>query len=106
MSPGAAMLKPLCPTRWTARTVAIDSVLKNHSVLKSALLEIHEQNKDEYSLKAGGFLVVMEKISTYFSLHLLYLIISSTEQLSISLQGKDITLQESVLVTSMTITHL
>ena len=28
MSPGAPTLKPLCPTRWTVRTKAIDAVLK------------------------------------------------------------------------------
>ena len=106
MSPGAAKLKPLCPTRWTVRTAAIDSVLKNYSVLKSALLEIHEQGRDEYSLKAGGFLAAMEKFSTFFGLHLSYLIFSSTEQLSIALQGKDTTLQEAVSASSMTIRHL
>lgn len=37
MSPGATKLKPPCPTRWTARTVAIDSVLKNYFVLKTVL---------------------------------------------------------------------
>ena len=105
MLPGAAKLKPLCPTRWTVRSAAIDSVLKNYSVLKSALSEIHE-GRDEYALKAGGFLAAMEKFSTFFGLHLSYLIFSSTEQLSIALQGKDTTLQEAVSASSMAIRHL
>ena len=32
MTPGAPTLKPLCPTRWTVRTKAIDSVLRKYSV--------------------------------------------------------------------------
>ena len=68
-------LKPLCPTRWTVRTKAIEAVLSNYEVLTTALIDIHENGRDEYALKAGGYLRTMEKFSTS------YLIFSATEQL-------------------------
>ena len=50
---------------------------------------------DEYAMKAGGFLRMMEKFCTFFALKLCFLVFSSTEQLSCTLQGKDITIQEA-----------
>ena len=68
LSPGAPSLKPLCPTRWTVHTKAIEAVLSNYEVLKTALIDIHENGRDEYALKAGGYLRTMEKFSTFFGL--------------------------------------
>ena len=46
-------IKPPCPTRWTARTGAIEAVLKDYSLLMETLEEINNNTKDEYGLKAG-----------------------------------------------------
>lgn len=91
LSPQSPSLKPLCPTRWTVRTAAISSVIENYAVLCEALAEINLSTHDEYGRKAGGFLAQMEKFSTFFGLKLSHLVFSGTEQLSISLQGKDTT---------------
>ena len=66
MTPGAPTLKPLCPTRWTVRTKAIDSVLRNYSVLLNEL-EIVQQSKDEYAMKAHayGYLDTMGKFKAF-----------------------------------------
>ena len=96
LTPGAPSLKPLCPTRWTVRTRAIESVLTNYEVLTSALVEIHDSGRDEYALKAGGYLSTMDKFSTFFGLKISHLIFSATEQLSITLQGCNTTMQEAV----------
>ena len=96
LSPQSPSLKPLCPTRWTVRTAAISSVIENYAVLCEALAEINLSTHDEYGRKAGGFLAQMEKFSTFFGLKLSHLVFSGTEQLSISLQGKDTTVQESI----------
>ena len=37
----AVSLKSLCPTRWTARTTAVDSILKYYSIPLDGLEEIH-----------------------------------------------------------------
>lgn len=106
VSPGASTLKPLCPTRWTVRTGAIDSVLQNYEVLCSALEEIHASGNDEYSIKAAGFLSLMEKFNLFYGLKLSHLIFSAIEQLSISLQGKDTTIQESVHAAKLALNYL
>ena len=65
-------------------------------MLTTALIEIHESGRDEYALKAGGYLNTMEKFSAFFGLKLSHLIFSATEQLSITLQSRNTTMQEAV----------
>lgn len=89
-------LKPLCPTRWTARTGAIGAVLTDYSVLMETLDEVHQTTRDEYGLRAAGLLVALEKFSTLFGLKLGYLLFGASETLSKSLQGKDTTSQEAL----------
>lgn len=50
LSPGAPSLKPTC---WTVRTKAIEAVLSNYEVLTTAPINILENGRDEYALKAG-----------------------------------------------------
>jgi hypothetical protein len=75
------------------RTAAINAVLKNYEILCDALC-INAETHDEYGVKAGGFLAQMEKFSTFFGLKLSRVVFAASEQLSLSLQGKDITVQE------------
>lgn len=99
-------LKPLCPTRWTVRTGAINAVLANYEVLCDALCKIHAEGRDEYAMKAGGILHAMEKFCTFFGLHLSHLVFSATEQLSLSLQGKDTTVQEAIQASNLALNYL
>ena len=77
------------------RTRAIEAVLANYQLLLDALEEI-QQGKDEYALKANGFLHSILKFSTFFGLKVSQLIFSAIEQLSVALQGKDTTIQDAV----------
>ena len=106
MTPGTHDLRPLCPTRWTVRTGAIHAVITNYSTLCKALDEISTTGRDEYAMKANGFLQQMEKISTLFGLKLGYLVFSVTERLSCTLQGKDTTIQEATEAGRLTETYL
>ena len=74
MTPGTHDLRPLCPTRWTVRTGAISGVLANYTTLCTALDEISTSGRDEYAMKASGFLQQMEKFSTFFGLKVGYLV--------------------------------
>jgi len=103
--PGAPSLKPLCPTLWTVRTKAINAVLTNYHLLQGTL-EVIKEGKDEYALKAIGFLNNMDKFSTYYGLELSYLVFSATEQLSITLQGTDTSLQQAVQAAKLAITYM
>ena len=59
-------------------------------------LEIIKEGRDEYAMKDNGYLTSMQQFNISFGLKLSYLIFSATEQLSLTLQGKDTTIQEGV----------
>ena len=88
-SPSLPSIKPLCPTRWTVRTSAVDSVLKNYLVLMEALEKISEDScTSDARAKVS---TCMEQFRTYFGLRMCHLVFSATEQLATTLQGKTIT---------------
>lgn len=71
-----------------------------------ALEVINAECHDEYGREAGGFLAQMEKFSTYFGMKLSYLVFSGIEQLSLSLQGKDTTIQEATQAAELAVHFL
>ena len=93
---GGVSLKPLSTTRWTARTAAIDAILKDYSVLMETMEEIHATTHDEYGLKASGCLHSLEKFNTLFGLRLAHILFGATEEVSLLLQRKDIAIQEAL----------
>ena len=95
VNPNAPNLKPLCPTRWTVRTAAIVSILMNYPAISEELDEIGN-SRCESSSKAVGISALMDKVSSYFGLKLAHLVFSATEQVSITLQHKDINVQEAL----------
>ena len=80
-------LRMLCPTRWTVRHTSIASILRNYSIIQSALEDIC-QGHDEYAVKASGMALKMEDFHTLCGLKVAYLVFSAAEQLSINLQAK------------------
>ncbi len=90
-------IKPLCPTRWTVRTSAIDSVLKNYLVLMETLEKISEDaNSSDAKAKAAGLATCLEQFRTFFGLKLCHLVFSAIEQLSTTLQGNTITAEIAI----------
>ena len=91
-------IKPLCPTRWTARTGAIEAVLKNYSILQDTSTEVNSTQHDDNGRAAGGVASLMESFQSYWGLKLSHLnVFSAAEELSRSLQGKDTAAQEAQL---------
>ena len=88
------------------RTAAIHSVLLNYSSLCETLETVNAETHDEYGRKAGGYLAQMEKFSTFFGLNLSHLIFSGTEQLSLTLEGKDTTIQEGTMAAELAAQYL
>ena len=74
-------LGTLCPTRWTVRHASIASILRNYSIIQSALEEI-TQGHDELSPKASGMASKMNYFDTFFGHKLAHLIFSAAEQIS------------------------
>ena len=92
----AVRLKPLCPTRWTARTGTVNAIIKDYGILLEALEEIQQTTRDDHGLKAGGLLHALNQFSTLFGLKLSHLLYSAAETVSLTLQRKDITLQDAL----------
>ena len=90
---GGVSLKPLTTTRWTARTSAIDAILKDYSVLMET---IHATTHNEYGLKASRCLHSLEQFNTLFGLRLAHILFGATEEVSMLLQRKDIAIQEEL----------
>jgi len=82
-------LNPLCPTRWTVRTGAINAVLKDYTILMDTMEEVSHTMHDEYGVKANGILSVLEKFETLFGLRLGHRLFGPAEEVSKTLQGKD-----------------
>lgn len=100
-SPETPQLRKLCPTRWTMRTASIDSILKNYTALIDTLEDVNA-GSDEHARRAGGLLALMEKFSTFFGLKLSHLLFAASEQLSLTLQSKDISAQDAFKAASLT----
>lgn len=84
---------------------SIGSILRNYSILQNALDDI-KLGHDEYAAKGNGMAIRMENFDTFFCLKLSYLLFSVTEQLSINLQAKNITIQEAVSGAKLLVSHL
>ena len=95
-------IKPLCPTRWTVRTEAMDAVIKQYSVILETMEEIHRTTRDEYGLKAGGVLAALEKFEIFFGLKLGHLLFGAAEETSKALQAKDTSVKEAVSAVGVT----
>ena len=106
LSLGGTGLRPLCPTRWTVRTGAINAVLKSYPALLEALQTISDTCYDDYGRRAGGLHSQLERFSTYFGLKLSYIIFSGTEQTSINLQSKNTSIQEAVKCAEVALSYL
>ena len=77
-------LKTLCPTCWTVRHTAVESILRNYESLKATLGGV-KKGHDEYAAKAHGMLIQLELFNTFFGLKFAHLIFSASEQYSINL---------------------
>ena len=60
------------------------------------MLDVQNSGKDEYAMKAAGFLQSLDKFSTYYGLKLSHLAFSATEQFSTMIQSKNLTIQKPV----------
>ncbi|XP_078613923.1 zinc finger MYM-type protein 1-like [Branchiostoma floridae x Branchiostoma japonicum] len=89
-------VKPLCPTRWTVRTEALDSILSNYGTIMDTMHEVNLTTRDDYGLKAGGVLTALEKFDTLFAVRFGHRLFSAAEEVSKTLQKKDLSVQEAV----------
>ena len=106
VSPEGTGLHPLCPTRWTVRTEALNSFIRNYSAIAQALQQISDESYDDYGRRANGILSLLQRFNTFFGIKLSCLIFSATEQTSINLQKKDTSVQEALACAEVATNHM
>ncbi|XP_016419414.1 zinc finger MYM-type protein 1-like [Sinocyclocheilus rhinocerous] len=84
-------LKPLCPTRWTVRTPAINSVLTQYEAVLTALEKMASSSTHDTASKANGLRERFQKGNTVLGLLLTQDIMIGLEGLNTSLQGREAT---------------
>ena len=88
----------LCPTRWTVRANALKSIAENYSTLMDTWDECLENARDtETKARILGVKSQMRTFDFFFGIHLGELILSHSDNLSKTLQRKDISAAEGSL---------
>ena len=83
-------LRTMCPTSFTVRGDAMDAILKNYSEIQQSLDEYYGQEKNtETKARIAGVAAQYEKFDFLFGTHLGVLIFRHTDNLSRTLQGKN-----------------
>lgn len=93
-------IKTLCPTRWTVRTAAMQALITNYRTLEYTMQEA-SVGSDDCSRRASGVAALMEKFQTFFGLKLSVLLFGITEQLSTTLQGREINVDDSFMAVKL-----
>jgi len=89
---GSNNIRPLCPTRWTVRSDALNSVLKDYHVIEEEL-EIIADSNSEVGACANGLGIQLSDFSVFFGLYLSYHLFSAAERTSTALQAADVTME-------------
>lgn len=102
-----ATLKPICPTRWTARTAAIDAVINNYECIMETLDDIFtEGGKSADVSKAPALILLMQQFDTFLGLNISKMVFSGSEQVAIGLQSKNINAQDACTQIDILRSHL
>ena len=107
MAPDTPGFRVLCPTRWTVRAASLNSVLENYSVLQSLWEISYECSKDsETRSRIIGVKAQMQNFDFLFGVSLGYEILRHTDNLSRTLQRKDLSAAEGQCLTELALSTL
>lgn len=103
----SAIPKPLCPTRWCVRFIAIDAALRSYCVIVPYLSEVTSMSTaDDSAAKARGLLTQFENGLMYLTLSLMHAVFGSVEALSRVLQARDRTVTGAMEAVNLTVNQL
>ena len=106
-SPDAAGFRILCPTRWTVRNETFRSIIDNYSSLMEVWEEILSGRVDsEVRARVNGVASQMNTFEFFLGVHLLYIILRHTDNLSKTLQMTKMSAAEGQKLADMTVTAL
>ena len=102
-----AVIRVLCPTRWTVRAASFKSILDNFDVLLKVWENCMEHVKDtEMKARIQGVATQMMKFDYFIGILLGLLILRHTDNLSKAMQRADMSAAEGQDITAMTVTIL
>ena len=101
----ASGIRTLCPTRWTVRAGAMQAILDNYETVR-VTMEVSSHGSDDCSRRASGMLALMDKFQTFFGLKLSVMIFSITEQLSVTTQGVNTSVDDCFTAAHITLQGL
>lgn len=95
INPGIS-LRPLCPTRWTVRASAINSVVVNYEHLLETLQRVHEDRTtpSDAASTARGLMKSMQMAETYFSCLIANRLFAITDAFATSIQSTTMNMAE------------
>jgi len=100
-------IRVLCPTRWTVKAEALNSILNNFKVLLELWDESLDVVKDsDMKARIQGVAAQMRKFEFLFGVSLGFLILRHTDNLSKTLQRADMSAAEGQEVVSLTLATL
>ena len=107
IAPDTPGIRVLCPTRWTVRAEALQSILENYQVLHELWMESADTVKDT-EMKACIFGVEsqMKRSDYFYGVTLRDLILRHSDKLSRTLQKTDISSAEGQEVAELTVQML
>ena len=95
LQPELPGMRVLCPTRWTVRADSLKSVLDNYVVLQELWEESERTTKDsDIIARVIGVASQMRKFEFYFGIYLGEMILRHSDNLSKTLQKKDLSAAE------------
>lgn len=107
MAPDTPGFCVLCPTRWTVRALSLNSVLENYSILQFLWETCYECTKDsEIRSRIISVKTQMQSFDFLFGVSLGYEILRHTDNLSRTLQKKDLSAAEGQHITELSLTTL
>ena len=107
LAPDTPGVRVLCPTRWTVRAEALQSILNNYMVLQELWMESLDKVKDsEMKARILGVASQMKTFNYLFGIVLGDLILRHSDNLSRTLQKVDISAAQGQEVASMTVKTL
>ncbi|XP_062504942.1 zinc finger MYM-type protein 1-like [Corticium candelabrum] len=105
LSPGKPGFRTLCPTRWTVKSDSLASVEANYSVLQNNLEEFSQMARRDFeaSAKVNGVATEMTKFDFLFGVMLGSRILRLVDNLSCTLQKKELSAAEGQVTANVTI---
>ena len=102
LQPELPGMRVLCPTRWTGRADSLKSVLDNYIVLQELWEESEQTTKDSgISARVIGVASQMRTFEFYFGIYLGEMILRHSDNLSRTLQKKDLSAVEGQRVAGL-----